>query len=227
MQTVDPNDPRLKGMRPAWGLAILTLPIVGVVIVAVGYGSLFLSGTRGRAADGPRVEWTFEGCPEARPLIEARVADMGLEAAFGDAPGGFVAELVLPGDPEVAAGVPATLTMPGALEVRGANELLVTNADLTDASVRVDLLMYPSTLLRLTPEAAERVKKHVRDLPKGELLFYVDGVRAGRQDNQNPVSVGEIELGLDEGDDKTRMHRAAALSVVLDHGPLPCPVTVR
>lgn len=228
MQHVDPDDPRLK-QRPIWGLVILTLPIVGIVLVFLLYGAMWALGMSGRAARGPRAELAFDACAEARPLLEARVADMGLaDTRWRDTPGGFAVELTLTGDPEVDARLPDTLAMPGALEVLGEGEVLATSADITDAGVRLDLLMVPSVLLKLRDEAAQRVKDHVRAHPGGELRFRVDGVDVGGQSNLEPVAVGDLELapdGFDTSKDRELMHTVAAWSVVLDHAPLPCEVT--
>ncbi len=228
MHAVDPDDPRLK-QRPIWGLLILILPIVGVLVVFALYAGMWAIGISGRAASGPRATLTFDGCPQARPLLEARLADMGLDdAAWTDTPGGFAVEVSLTGDPDVDARIPRTLAMPGALEIRGGDEALATNIDVVEASVRLDLLMVPSVLVKVGPEAAARVKEHVRANPGGQLRFLVDGVDVGGQSNLEPVAVGDLELapdGYDVSLDRERMHAVAAWSVVLDHGPLPCAVS--
>lgn len=227
MTEIDPDDPRLQG-RPLWGLVILSLPIFGVIAVFIAYVVMWSMGLSGRAARGAPAEIVFEGCAEARAPIEARVADMGLSPTdWRDVPGGFALETRLTGDPAVDQALPTTLTTPGALEVRGGAQILATNDDLTDASVRLDLFMVSYVLLRLDDEAAQRVKQHVRAEPGGKLWFWVDGHRVGWQSNQNPVAVGELELSPEISDEQERMRAVAAWSVVLDHGPLPCPVTAR
>jgi hypothetical protein len=42
----------------------------------------------------------------------------------------------------------------------------------------------------------------------------------------DPVAVGEVEIAPPIVENQQRMLRTAALSVIVDHGPLPCPVSV-
>lgn len=227
--TLDPDDPRLA-QRPLIGMLILALPLVMVALTLAAYAVTVGFGLRGRAAAGPAVELRFSGCDEAGPVIAARLADMGIEAAPGSA-GPLSFRASLPADPEVAAAIPRTLATPGRLEVRGGDEVLASPDDVADASVRMDLMMVPSTLVNLRPEAAGRVRDHVRAVPEGRLTFVLDGAPIGEQSNQAPVEVGEVEIDpalgghhggrLDEG--KPRWEAVAAWAVVVDH-PLPCAV---
>lgn len=225
---MDPEDPRLK-QRPIWGLLILALPVVGVAVTFVLYAGMLWLGLSGRGASGDPIVLAFDACPEARPLLAARLQDMGLtDAAFEAQGDGVMITLTPTGDAEVDAQLPETLAMPGALQIRGGDLLLGTNADLIDATVRLDLMMTPSVLLRLKPPAAERLKDHVRSDPGGQLRFLVDGVQIGTQSNRNSVAVGELEIAsLDHPGDRALMRAVAAWSVVLDHGPLPCAVQPR
>lgn len=222
VEPLDPDDPRLQG-RPLWGLLILTLPIVGVVFTVIAYALTVGMGVRGRAPTGERVVLAFTGCPEASEAVVARMRDMGLEPDPVEVPGGFGFETVLPEDPDVARRIPATLVAPGAFEIRGEDTLLATGADVTDASVRMDLMMVPSTLVQIGPEAADRVVKHVRAHPEGRLQFVLDGAPIGSQSNRNPVGVGEVEIAPPGLDGEPRFHAVAEWSVVVDH-PLPCAI---
>lgn len=227
MTEIDPDDPRLQG-RPLWGLAILSLPIFGVIAVSLAYVVMWSLGLSGRSASGAQAEIVFEGCADARAPIEARIADMGLSpTSWREVPGGFAVQTQLTGDPEVDARLPETLTLPGALQIRAGDQILATHEDLTDASVRLDLFMVSYVLLRLRDEAAQRIKRHVRAEPMGKLWLWVDGQRVAWQANQNPVAVGELELSPEISDEQERMYAVAAWAVVLDHGPLPCPVVAR
>lgn len=221
---LDPDDPRLQG-RPLIGLLILALPILGVFVVMIAYVVMWGLGTSGRSASGEVAQLRFEACAEARAPIEARLADMGLTIASGsDTDTGFTLSVRLTGDAAVDAALPAVLSSPGALEVRGDRTILATNDDLTDASVRLDLFMVSYVLLRLEESAAQRIKRHVRADPSGRLELWIDGESAGWQSNQNPVAIGELEFSPEISDEQARMRAVAAWAVVLDHGPLPCPV---
>lgn len=221
---ISPDDPRLPS-RPLWGIAILALPIVGILALFIAYAVMWSLGLAGRSASGEVVEVRFKGCPEARPLLEARLTDMGLQGTWSNTPDGYMATFVPTGDPDVDGSLPATLSAPAALEVRGGDEVLATNRDLADASVRMDLFMVSYVLLELEPDAAERVKAFIRAEPHGKIRFHVDGVDIGWQSNTNPVAVGDLEINPDINDELERMRAVAAWSVTLDHAPLPCPVT--
>lgn len=225
---VDPDDPRIRNARPGWALVILAAPVVLLVFVATAYAVLLGFGLAGRAAGGEHRTVSFRACPDARPVIEARVADVGLtDAVFADVPGGFTLSATLPADPAVADALPATLARPGHLEVRHGDEVLLTDADVVDAGVRLDMVMIPSTLLRLSPEAARRVTAwREAHHPDGVLEYVLDGAVIGTQQAQYPVEPGELEIAPEGLPDRERMQVAAEWSVVIDHGPLPCPVTV-
>ena len=220
---VSPDDPRIPS-RPLWGLAILTLPILGIFVMFIAYGVMWGLGLSGRQAAGEPVTLTFEGCPEARPLLEARLADMGLSGEWTSTASQIQVTAALTGDPEVDANIPDTLASPGALEIRADGEVVATNANVTEASVRMDLFMVPYVLLHLDPPAADRVRDFVRADPEGKVRFWVDGQEIGWQSNSNPVAKGDLEINPAIPDELERMHAVAAWSVTLDHGPLPCTV---
>jgi hypothetical protein len=222
---VDPDDPRLR-QRPLWGLAILLLPILGVVFTFVAYGVMVGFGVRGRPAEGAQVTLAFTGCAEAAPVLADRLGDMGLDPEPHDVTEGFAFDVVLPADPEVAGRIPATLAAPGRLEIHGDGAVLATHADVTGASVRMDLMMTPSTLVNLSAASADRIVKHVRAHPEGRLVFVLDGVSIGTQSNRNPVGVGEVEIAPSGLGDEERWRAVAEWSVVVDH-PLPCEVSRR
>jgi hypothetical protein len=225
VQPVAPDDPRLPS-RPGWALLILALPLVGVVLTALAYAVTWAVGLQGRSADGEAVTLTYAGCVEAGPVVEARLRDMGLAPRRTDTADGFVVDVVLPADPEVAARIPETLAARGQLEVRGEGVTLAGPEDIVDASVRMDLMMVPSTLVKVGPEAAAAITTHVRSHPTGVLQFRVDGVEVGTQSNQNPVTIGELELSPPTADGRARWEAVAAWSVTVDH-PLPCPISRR
>lgn len=207
------------------GLAILGIPIVLVVFVLVAYSGLFALGLGGRGGTVPTT-LSFTGCPAARPLVAARLDDMGYAAVGSDLPDGFAFTFDGPADPVVRASLPADLARTGRFEVREQGEVLATEADVTSATVRVDALMVPTTLVALSPEAAGRVGAVVRERPGGALDFYVDGERVGGQTHQ-AVGVGEVEIAPPITDDGARLRATAAWAVVIDHAPLPCPVAPR
>lgn len=215
----------LRPTRGLVGLAILAIPIGLVVVVFVSYAGLFALGWRGRAGAAPMTV-TFGGCPEAAPVIASRLADMGYDAVRTDAADGFSFSFGGPDDAADRAALPVDLARRGAFEVRGGDAVLATGADVVDASVRVDALMVPTTLARLREDAAARVKAWVRADPNAQLDFVLDGERIGGQANV-AVTPGEIEIAPPIEDERARLRATAAWSVIIDHPPLPCPVTPR
>lgn len=220
---ISDDDPRIPA-RPIWAMVILALPIVGVLLTFLAYGVMWSLGLSGRVARGEPMELRFVGCAEAEPYLRGRLDDMGLEGTWSTTSDGYAVTVVPTGDREVDAALATTLSVPAALQVTSQGETLATNADLREATVRMDIFMVPYVLLRLESAAAERVKHAMRTDPGGKLRFLVDGVDVGWQSNTNPVATGDLEINLTIEDDLERMRAVAAWSVTLDHGPLPCPV---
>jgi hypothetical protein len=62
--------------------------------------------------------------------------------------------------------------------------------------------------------------------PNDRLGYWVDGRRVTVRNNMPPESRGQITLDLGSATDIDRMDFAAAAGIVLEHGPLPCALTV-
>lgn len=221
----DPDDPRLR-MRPLVGLAILVVPIIGVFATFIAYAVLVSAGLTGRQERGEEIELRFLACEQAIDPIVARLADMGLDAKTRPVAGGFALSVAPPKDDEVAASIPATLVRAGKMEVLSGADLLATNADVVAAEPRLDLRMASFVVLRLSAEAAGRVTSAVRADPRASLTLRVDDVDVAQQPNGTPLAPGEVEFAPNTDDDVLRMRTIAEWAVVLDHGPLPCPVEI-
>lgn len=221
----DPDDPRLK-MRPLVGLAILVVPIVGVIATFVAYGVLVSAGLTGRQARGGDVELRLLACEEAIAPIVGRLADMGLEAKTRPVPGGFVLNYAPPADAAVAESIPRTLVRHGKMEILWGKHLMATNAHVVSAEPRLDLRMASYVVVRLDTTAAMRVKDTVESDPRGWLTLRIDDVDVAEQPNATPLAEGEVEFAPKTDDDEVRMRTIAEWAVLLDHGPLPCPVEI-
>jgi hypothetical protein len=219
----DEADPRLR-MRPIGGLLLLAGAMGAVFATFAAYGVLLWSGLAGRPATGPPVQLTFRGCPEAIPIVEARLADMGLAATVAPTDEGFTVSATLPADPTVAASVPGTLARPGRVEILSGDTVLATNADVAEAEPRLDLRMASYALVRFKPDAVPRIVAAVRADPAGHLVLRLDGADVGTQPNADPIAKGELEFAPRTDDDAVRMRAIAEWAVVVDHGPLPCGV---
>lgn len=210
---------------PRKGALLLLIPVALIPLVFLAWGGMIWFGLAGRPADGAEVDVAVTACPEARDPLVARAADMGIVPSVSPVGGGFVLRMALPSDPASADAVPAALTPPGVFEVRGGDAVLATNADVLEATVRLDLSLSPATLVRLRPDAAERVLAFVRKDPGDRISFWLDGEPVGFQINRE-VSANELEIWVQEGPDRERLEIAARRGVVIDH-PLPCAVDLR
>ena len=217
-------DPRIQQARPGWALFILAAPIVLFVIVALLYTGMIGLGLQGRGSGEP-VDLRVGGCAEAPAAVVERLADMGLPATI-DASDPQLVHTHRIGRPEVDATLAATLAQRGVFELRHDDEVLVTNAQITEATYRLDGMMDPWLLLLLDDVATEAVVGAMRGDPTGRLTFVLDGEPVAMQPNRRDVFRGEVEgIPLADRDAATRMERIAAWSVMIDH-VLPCDATV-
>lgn len=218
---------QVEMMKPRKGAFIFLIPIAMVVFVFVAYGFMFGLGIRGRAADGERVTLAWQGCPEARDVVARRVEGMGLgDPVFTPTDGGFRLEVTLPSDPDVAAEIPRTLATPGILRAHPVNDparTLLTNADVARGSIRQDLTLSPWTVLSLNAAGLEKLGAFVDEEREGRVVYVLDGLPIGSVSNLKGATP-EVELSPEGRDDRDRMHKAAARAILVDSGPLPCPL---
>lgn len=214
---------QIQEMKPRKGAIILVFPILMVIAVFTLWIGMIGLGLQGRAADGERVELTWQGCPEAGPVLEKRVASMGLgEPELHTEGDQLRLTVTLPDEPDVAARIPTTLGMRGVLSshAEGSDEVLFTNADVTGAAIRQDITLSPWVVLTLTEAAQERLQAHVLAHRDGRIRYTLDGQPLGSTSNLDGAP-REVELLPDGTDERDRMHRAAEQVIVLD-APLPC-----
>jgi hypothetical protein len=219
---------QIEDLKPRKGAILLVIPILSVIAVGILYVGMFTLGIQGRAADGDRRTFAWSTCAEAQPVVEARVAAMGLgepEATFAD--GILRLTTTLPAEADVAARIPQTLAMPGVITGTAESDparTVITNADITAAAMRQDLTLMPWTVLTLTEAAQERLRAFVLEERDGKVVYRLDGQTIGTVSNLKGAP-REVELTPEGTDDRDRMHKAAERSVVLGSGPLPCPLT--
>jgi len=219
-------DPRVAQARPGWALVILAAPIVLFAVVIVLYIGMLGLGLQGRGAGQP-VRFAVHGCDEAVGHVVERLGDMGLPAEVVDDGGPSVVHTRRVGRPEIDRTVPATLSAPGAFELRHGDDVLATNASVVEATTRLDGMMDPWLLVRLDPEATDAVVQAVNADPSGRLTFVLDGEPVAMQPNRRDVMRGEVEgIPLADMDAATRMASVAAWAVIIDHGPHPCDASV-
>jgi hypothetical protein len=193
-------------IRPKAALVFLGAAIsVGVVLVGSTVGWYFLVANSSGTATGEVVNLSFVGCPEAAPVIAARLADYGMPAEQH----GMDFRVTLPGRmPDERTHIPAALAAPGVLAV----SIDGTPKAVTVKSVGVQLAFSgtPITLLMMS-EA----------LPEQGVSATIDGKKVDIEE----VTGEELQLAgrAGQSDEAIRIATDRAVSV---RYPLPCPVTV-
>lgn len=217
-------EPLLKQSRPGWALLILAAPVALFVVVAVLYTGMISMGLKGREAMGPELALLVETCEEAVPVLEARLADVGLPAeVLADGPGRYTVRTTLTGRDDVDAALPHALLQPGRFDLMFEGASILNNGGVVEATYRLDGMMDMWLLLLLDPAATEAVVAAVRSSkPGGRLDFVIDGVPVAMQPTHRSVQRGEVEgIPVEDMDQKTRMRLIAEWSMQIDH-PLPC-----
>jgi hypothetical protein len=218
---------QVEAMQPRKGALLLLIPVAMVALVFALYAVALAFGLYGRPADGERVVLVASACPEARAVVAHRVNAMGLgDPVFDEVPGGFQLTVTLPAEADVAASIPVTLATPGRLRAVRESQpdvALIENAQITGAAIRQDLTLIPWTVITLAPEGYEALLAWVREQRDGKVVWSVDGEPIGTVSNLKGAAT-EVEISPALDDDRARMMRAAELAIVLDSGPLPCPV---
>lgn len=204
------------------------MPIVLAAVLVGGYGALLWSGAVGRPADGARVTLAFDGCPQAKDAVQARVLAMGLgEPVVAPRVDGFDVTATLPSDPAVAAVIPAVLARPGRLEVVADDgSIVVDAARIESATLRLDLTGEPAVAVQLDPTGVAALASHTEGRPEGHVDVRVDGVSFGTRENTPPERRGHLTLRISEPTRQAQVAAAADLGVVLG-APLPCTPTPR
>ena len=222
---------QVQMMQPRKGALILLIPIVFIFLAFVAFFGMIGLGIWGRTADGERVTLTWASCPEARSVVEHRVQGMGLgEPVFSNTPDGFTVTMTLPSDPIIAAQIPTTLAQPGILSASrqdAPSSVVLTNEHISSAAMRQDLQLTPYTVLTLTEAGQHRLEAFVEEQKEGKLVYTLDGTEIAVMSNLMGAGP-EVEFTpTDTLDARVRMQRAAERTILLDSGPLPCPITAK
>jgi hypothetical protein len=225
----DPEFQTAIRRRGTLGLLLLVVPIVSIVLVFVGYGVMWTYGLAGRAPTGDTVRIAFHGCADAAPIVDRRLAAMGLERLGGAVDtDGFDVVTRLPDDPHARAFLPGVLALEGRFEVRAQPEdkVLATEADVAESAPEMRFLDAPHARVRLKPEAATRLTEWQKTHMEGHVQVRVDGVKVADWQNMPAIESADLEVDQVDATTRDRIDLAAAVPIVLGDGPLPCPVTL-
>ena len=225
MSGVDERMERVQGR--GCGVFFLGAPVVMFIFVVIAYSILGWYGLSGRPAQGDPAVLTYEGCEEARPVVQSRLEMMGFAGEVeGESDVRFQVLLVMPEDENVAEQLPQTLMIPGVFEVRdeAGEEVLLGSAQVLAASPRLDLLMNPSLVVEIPPAEAKRLRDRQEAAPQGQWSYWLDGVRISGQKHLKSLEGNELEVVPTIEDERAKMEAVAAWGVAVAH-PLPCSVT--
>jgi len=211
---------------PRAGCWFFGLPLIAIPAVISGYAVLVYSGYVGVPATGSRVVLDVETCEEALPVVRARIDDMGLgNPMFVDRDDGLSVTVTLP-DNDFADDIPVSLGKQGRFEIWSQDEVILTNADVESATLRLDFTGEPSIAIQLDPAGAATLEAAMRADPDGMVQLMVDGEDMGDRVNTPTETRGRITLPITGPDRPAQVARAAEFGLVMGR-PLPCPATVR
>lgn len=219
------GDPLPEDEQPRGGCVIFLAPIVFLSLLIGGYLALFVLGSQGRAPTGDRVAMSFSvACDGAADGIEDRVKRMGLGApTFTREPGQLLVEARLPADEEHAASIPDTLARTAAFTVLDPGGAVVVRNDQIDtAALRLDFSATPSVVLQLDDSGTRALMAAMKADPGGEMRMRFDDEVVDTRKNDPPEDGGKLQIAPEH----ERLHGvtrlAAAWSLWLEAGPLPC-----
>jgi hypothetical protein len=216
---------------PRAGCLFFLLPVGFAVAIFLAYIALFTVGSVGGSAAGARVAMTFETCPEAASLIEARSDQMGLgDPVLEPVEGGLRLTATLPDTP-AADTVPETLARGGDLRIRAGEsadgEVVVGHDGVEEAELSLKELGNPLVVLTLTREAHRTLEAHMEAHIEGQIGLWIDDEVILVRPNDPPFRRQEIDLRAEGEDGVDNLRRAADWAIVVSHGPLPCPTSLR
>lgn len=217
--------------RSRAGCLLLLIPTFMLLAMVAAYVVIFIAGIIGTTAKGDRVQVVYAACPAAEGLIRDRVGLMGLgEPEFVDSADGFALTATMPADPKIAAGIPAALARPGRLEIRAVDAPLTDPPLIEGERVEASTVHMGTegamTLFRLDETGADTLRVHMQQHPEGSIAYWLDGEKVGDRLNMPAEPHGNLEIYGTGPDEMAQMRIAAERSVILDAGPLPCPVAV-
>lgn len=223
-----PNANDDDALQPNPGCWLLVLPVLAGIGVVIAYGYLFYTGAQGRPADGDRVVMAFEGCPEALPVVQARVERMGLgDPSAASVEGGFTVTARLPAESRVAGHIPETLAKQGHFSVVDpASGTVIVEGHVEDTELHLGLMGTPTTIVQLDEQGATTLREWMETHHEGKVGYVIDGTTVKERTNLPAEPRGRLELEPYGDLEQDRMESAAERSLILSN-PLPCEVTLR
>lgn len=216
--------------RPRAGCVFLLLPLGFAAAIMLGYVTLFGFGSLGFTASGERVEITLDTCEAAHEPILARVEMMGLGDPQTRTEGErLILTATLPNTP-AAAGIPATLARTGDFSIRaGAGRSgapVLEHEDMITAEFSTKELGNPLVIVKLKHDSHKKLETYMEAHNTESITVWVDEEAVLSRPCEPPFRRSELDVRAEGPDGQDNMTRAVNWSIVMTHGPLPCPTRV-
>ena len=218
-----PLQPRSKAAS-----MFMAAPIVFASILMLAIAVLAFLAWRGGTASGARVQIRFSAdcMTDAAPMILARVEELGLGAPQSQlSESALELTATLPGLENDREDIPRLLSQRGTLRVLDEETELATEEDIKSVSLDLDETGMPIVKVVFDPTVHQALAKHIDENPREELTIAID--KADQIVRPNSAKLGEdLRLVAQGGDTRAQMKKSADRTIVLNHGPIACEVTV-
>ena len=208
----------------------MVAPIVVAGLLFAATGALVFAAWRGGSAAGDRVVMRFSGdCTERGMVaVRARAEAIGLGDPSMTEEGGVISlTATLPGLPDDRVAVPALLVRQGRFEGLGPAGVVITNAELTEAQIRLDESGLPYTWVGLRPTGVEAMKALRAADPEGSLRIRIDHEQPTPRPNNIDLEDDGLRVLTSEGPTELRMREAADRAILLQAPMLDCELVVQ
>lgn len=201
----------------------MAAPVVFLGCLGLAVAILFVVTRYGDAtAQGERVEIEFSGVcmADAAPLLSARADQIGMPASIT----GNTMTATLPNMENARILIPQLLITIGAFQADDSTGTThLTNEQIDEVAIDLDESGMPVTYIKLNAGGRSIVKNASTETL---LTPMVDGSSFSNVGMDELKDEPVIALHSGSGMTADRMKRAADLAIVLQHGPLPCPLRI-
>ena len=221
---------------PRAGCIFFALPILLTIAVVLAYLLILTLGSVVGASNGPREAWSVNTCEQGKSILEQRITAIGLgNPEWVQKNGGdqWTLTVTLPGrDSAVDARIPSVLAQPGRLGVFAGKTpnpaaQIITPEHIASTSFTLREMANPLIEARLTKEGLKTLREHMEHHPEDWISIWLDDTKILERQNTPIVEGTLLELRNHDEDRKHAIAVTAEWAIVLGHGMLPCPTTVR